>query len=104
MFKTKLYRVNPGSIDEWRAWCAEIQGPYSETARDTIREEGNELEGFLSFEAGGEWYALGFASGEFLAVNQKDGLNQQHSAKKRACLGEEIPLETLYFLDVKSEN
>ncbi|MBP9698302.1 MAG: hypothetical protein KBD65_03880 [Candidatus Moranbacteria bacterium] len=98
MLKARLYKVLPGKVEEWKAWCNEIQTIFSEEALRTIKEEGNIFEGCLCFEISGECYAVGFALGDFLPVDENNELNRKHNEKKRACLGEAMPLDVLYFL------
>lgn len=101
MFQAKLYKVLPRKVEEWKAWCNEIQTTFSEEALRTIIEEGNLFEGSLCFEISGEYYALGFALGDFLPADETNELNKKHNEKKRECLGEVMSLETLYFLSKK---
>jgi len=98
MFQARLYKILPGKVEEWKAWCQEIQTTFSKEALRTIEEEGNLFEGCLCFEISGEYYSVGFALGDFLPADESNELNKKHDKKKKECLGEAMPLETLYFL------
>lgn len=98
MFQAKLYKVLPGKLEEWRAWCRTIQSQHKSEAFDTLREESNVFEGFLCFERGGEAYTLGMGIGAFLPGDETNPLNREFLEKKNRCLGEEVSVEILYSL------
>lgn len=87
--KYKLLKIKPGKIDQWKSWCAKLQGEYHEEAIRTLVEEENIRESIILI---GEYVLYGMEG------NLKPGsdceLNLEHRRNVRDCL---IPIDILDF-------
>ncbi len=102
-FGARLYSILPGKEDVWKTWCEELQTTHAEAARQTLRDEGASIEGFVAFWIDGKMFTLGFAEGELLVADQNKELNRLHREKKMACLGTPMDVESLYILKADEE-
>ncbi len=96
-----LFKVKPGKLGQWKAWCEKIQNQLRDEAVKTLLEEGVRQEAAMLFELEGSHYVLGFMDADTLApANEAHEINRQHRLQKKECLEKVSRVETLYYLAV----
>jgi hypothetical protein len=98
MLKQKVLKVKAGMLEEWKAWCSELQNERHEEARATLEEEGLEYETAGLFRLDDNYYVIATVYGEAKASDKSKEINRTHLEKRRKCLEPVSDVEVLYLL------
>lgn len=101
MINGAIFRVKKGRLDQWRAWCHELETSFREDALDSLRQEQIIQEAAFLFEIEGEYYVLGFMNGEGLPADMTKEVNIKHKQAKEECLERVSDITVLYNLQAQ---
>lgn len=85
-------------LDEWKAWCSELQNERREEATVTLQEEGLEFETAGIFKLANNYYVLATVYGEAKVSDKSKEINKTHLEKRIKCLEPISEVEVLYLL------
>lgn len=87
--KANIFKIKDGKLDQWLAWCDELNTTRRDEALATLQDEGVSCEFFITFQINGAHYTLGaeIASGQSTAnTPNQQSINLVHKKNKRECL------------------
>lgn len=101
MINGAIFRVKQDRLDQWRAWCNELETSFHEDALDSLKQEQIFQEAAFLFEIKGEFYVLGFMDGECLPADMTKEVNIKHKQAKEECLERVSDITVLYNLQAQ---
>lgn len=99
-FRASLFRVKPGKLDQWKAWCEKLQTTLYSQAIETLTEEKLRQEVAILLTIDDEYYVVGCMEGKnYVAPNAARDINREHQRHKSECLDKVSQADILYNLE-----
>ena len=95
-----VFKVKEGKLEQWKAWCEELNTTRKAEALETLKEEGLIYASFVLFSLNGDHYAIGMGIGEGKESNKNREINQRHMEMKRECLEKVDSFNVLYEIKI----
>lgn len=103
MKKLGLIEIEPSSIENWKAWGAELMGDSYSEALETLREEGMNQEHTFLLEIDGKSFLGFFSEGNKLPTNLSREINKNHKELLEKSSVRRIEGVLLYSLRVEKQ-
>lgn len=87
--KANIFKIKADKLDQWLAWCEELNTSRREEALATLQDEDVSCEFFITFEIDGDHYTLGAEIADVQgpkSSSNEQPINLMHTKIKRECL------------------
>lgn len=87
--KANIFKIKDGKLDQWLAWCDELNTTRRDEALATLQDEGVSCEFFITFQINGAHYTLGAEIADEKSAtspSNEQSINLVHKKIKGECL------------------
>jgi Family of unknown function (DUF6176) len=98
----RVFKIKDGKLEQWLAWCDQLNSPLRSEGVRTLKEEGALYEFFITFKINESYYTLGAVitpdGSDPKNANQSAAINQEHRKIKQECLEPASKGDFSYFI------